>query len=57
MDFPKNVTRFFVCNSVRIGQSFRNEVSVERSIFADVVAYRKLNEEGKYASFHWNKND
>ena len=52
MDFPKNVTRFFVCNSVRIGQSFRNEVSVEISIFADVVAYSKLNEEGKYASFH-----
>ena len=53
MDFPKNVTRFFVCNSVRIGQSFHNEVSVERSIFADVVAYHgKLNEEGKYASFH-----
>ena len=29
---------FFVCNSVRIGQNFQNEVSMERCIFAEVAA-------------------
>ena len=39
--FPQNVT--FECNSVRISQDIQNEVSLERSIFADVVAYRFIN--------------
>ena len=34
------VTWFFVYNVVRIGKNFRNEVSVERSTFADVSAYQ-----------------
>ena len=59
MDFPQNVTFFCECNSVRIGQTIQNEVSLERSIFVDVVAYQFINklkvkgvQEGKYASFH-----
>ena len=36
-------TLFFCeCNSVRIGQNIQNEVSVERSIFTDVVAYQLI---------------
>ena len=31
---------FCECNSVRIGQNIQNEVSLERYIFADVVAYQ-----------------
>ena len=30
------------CDSVRIGQNIENEVSVERFIFADVVAYQLI---------------
>ena len=44
--FPQNVITFFCrCNSVRIGQNIQKEVSLERYIFADVVAYQfiKLN--------------
>ena len=33
---------FWECNSVRIGQNIQNEVSVERSIFVDVVAYQLI---------------
>ena len=33
---------FCECNSVRIGQNIENEVSVERLIFADVVAYQLI---------------
>ena len=43
VDFPKNVTFFCECNSVRIGQNIQNEVSLERSIIADVVAYQFIN--------------
>ena len=49
-------------NSVRIGQNIENEVSVERFIFADVVAYqliRTLNgsrKENMHRSI-WNEND
>ena len=32
-----------VCNSVSNGQNIQNEISLERSIFADVVAYQLLN--------------
>ena len=39
--FPQNVT-FFVSVTVRIGQNIQNEVSLERSIFADVVATNLL---------------
>ena len=31
---------FWECNSVRIGQNIQNEVSLERYIFPDVVAYQ-----------------
>ena len=53
------------CNSVKISQNIQNEVSLERSIFADVVAYqfinlnRKLNGSGNQ-NIHrsiWNEND
>ena len=56
---------FCECNSVKISQNIQNEVSLERSIFADVVAYqfinlnRKINGSGKeniYRSI-WNAND
>ena len=36
---------FCECNSVRIGQNIHNEVSLERSIFSNVVTY-------KFTSFH-----
>ena len=48
-------------NSVRIGQNIENEVSVERFIFADVVAYQLISlnskwvQEGEYASFHMER--
>ena len=32
-----------VCNSVSNGQNIQNEMSLERSIFADVVAYQLIN--------------
>ena len=53
---------FCECNSVRIVQNVENEVSVERFIFADVVAYqliRTLNgsrKENMHRSI-WNEND
>ena len=40
--FPKMLP-FCECNSVRIGQNIQNEVSLERYIFADVVAYQFIN--------------
>ena len=38
MDFPQNVTLF-----VSFTQNIQNVISVERSIFADVVAYQFIN--------------
>ena len=38
--FPQYITWFFVYNVFRIGTNFQNEVSVERSAFADVSAYQ-----------------
>ena len=38
---------FCECNSVKISQNIQNEVSLERSIFADVVAYQFINLNGK----------
>ena len=38
--FPLNVALFRECNSVRIGQNIQNEVSLEGSIFSDLVAYQ-----------------
>ena len=41
VDFPQNITCFFVCNCVRIGQNFQNELSIgERSIFVYVAIYQ-----------------
>ena len=62
---PQNVTFFCGCNSHRIGQNIQNEVSPERSIFADVVAYQFINLNGKAnrsrkEDMHrsiWNEND
>ena len=56
MDFSQKCYLFCECNSVRIGQNIQNEVSQERSIFADVLDYQfklkaKWFQEGKYASF------
>ena len=42
-DFSPKCYLFCECNSVRIGQNIQNEVSLERSIFADVVAYLFIN--------------
>ena len=62
--FPQKVT-FCECNSVKISQNIQNEVPLERSPFADVVAYqfinlnRKINGSGKeniYRSI-WNEDD
>ena len=47
--FPQNVTFFRQCNSVRIGQDIQNEVSLERCICADVVAYQFIN-------LNWEQN-
>ena len=56
---------FCECNSVKISQNIQNEVSLERSIFADVVAFqfinlnRKLNgsrKENVHRSM-WKEND
>ena len=56
---------FCECNSVKISQNIQNEVSLERSIFPDVVAYqfinlnRKLNGSRK-ENIHrsmWKEND
>ena len=56
---------FCECNSVKISQNIQNEISLERSIFADVVAYqfinlnRKLNGSRK-ENIHrsmWKEND
>ena len=65
MDFSPKCYLFCECNSVRIGQNIQNGVSLERSIFADVVAYQfvnfnwKLNgstKENMHRSI-WNEND
>ena len=54
---------FCECNSVKISQNIQNEVSLERSIFADVVAYQfinlnwKLNGSRKEDRSIWNEND
>ena len=42
-DFSPKYYLFCECNSVTIGQNIQNEVSLERSIFADVVAYLFIN--------------
>ena len=56
---------FCECNSVKISQNIQNEVSLERSIFAEVVAFqfinlnRKLNgsrKENVHRSM-WKEND
>ena len=53
--FPQNVITFFCrCNSVRIGQNIQNEVSLERYIFADAVAYQFINLNSKLNSPGWN---
>ena len=53
--FPQNVITFFCrCNSVRIGQNIQNEVSLERHIFADAVAYQFINLNWKLNSPGWN---
>ena len=42
--FPQNVITFSCrSNSVRIGQNIQNEVSLERYIFSDAVAYQFIN--------------
>ena len=48
MDFSSKCYLFCECNSVRIGQDIQNEVSPERFVFADVVAYHFIN-------LNWNK--
>ena len=65
--FPKCCLKcVFVCNSVRIGQNFLNEVPVESSILANCAHYhfihslnRKLNgyRKDNMHGFIWNKND
>ena len=40
---PPKFYLFCECNSVRFGQNIQNEISLERSIFADVVAYQYIN--------------
>ena len=54
-----------VCNSVSNGQNIQNEISLERSIFADVVVYQLINcnwklngsrKEDMHRST-WNEND
>ena len=49
MDFSSKCYLFCECNSVRISQNIQNEVSLERSIFANVVAYQFIN-------FSWRLN-
>ena len=65
MDLSLKRYFFCECNSVRIGQNIQNEVSVERSIFTDVVAYQLISlnwtltgskKENMYRSM-WNEND
>ena len=43
MDFSSKCYLFCECNSVRIGQDIQNEVSLEKFVFADVVAYHFIN--------------
>ena len=38
--FPQNVTCFFMCNPLKIGQNFQTEVLVEKSTFSDNAAYQ-----------------
>lgn len=49
MDLYLCLYLFCKCNSVRIGQNIRNDASLERSIFAKVVAYQFIN-------FKWKPN-
>ena len=42
MDFSPKYYWLFVCNPVRIDQNIQNEVLVERSIFADIVAHQLI---------------
>ena len=64
-DFFPKCYLFYECNSVRIGQNIQNEVSLERSIFADVVANQFINLNGKLIGSRkedmhrsiWNEND
>ena len=65
MDFSEKCYLFCDCNSVRIGQNIQNEVSLERSIFVDVVANHFINlnvklngsrKEDMHRSI-WNEND
>ena len=65
MDCSPKCYLFCGCNSDRIGQNIHNEVSLERSIFADVVAYQFINLNGKVNGSRkedmdrsiWNEND
>ena len=41
--FPKNVTFFCECNSIRVGQNIQNKVSLERSLFSIVANQFNLN--------------
>ena len=62
--FPENVTFFCECNSVRVGQNIQDKVSLERSLFTDIVAKQfnlnwKLNgsrKENMHCSI-WNENN
>ena len=47
VDFSPKCFLFGECTSVTIGQNIQNEISLERSIFADVVAYQFINLNGK----------
>ena len=40
MDFSPKCYLFRECNSDRIGQDIQNEVSLERSVFEEVVVYQ-----------------
>ena len=49
MDLYLCLYLFCKCNSVRIGQNIQNDASLERSVFAKVVAYQFIN-------FKWKPN-
>ena len=49
VDFVPKCYLFCQCNSVRITQNIQNVTSLERSIFADVVAYQFIN----FEKFTW----
>ena len=62
--FTEKVTLFCEWNSIRIGQNIQNKVSLERSIFTDIIAHQfnlnwKLNgsrKENMHGSI-WNENE